>query len=156
MLTREPSFSLASTIGLASSTRLPTEAAMRWQIFVRCCQSRNRTGHLNEFAAAFDEAMIRPVDHDVVDRFVHQQWLKRAQAKHVVNEFRGQLVLLAAIQLDPVFGCKIRDQALDLDQQSVRVARWRRRLRPFWQGKDFAARQSRTWSKSRPPACQHR
>ena len=43
MLTREPSFSRASTIGLDSSTRRPTAAAMRWQMLTRCPVSRKRT-----------------------------------------------------------------------------------------------------------------
>ena len=42
MLTREPSFSRASTIGLDSSMRRPTAAAMRWQMLDRWAWSRNR------------------------------------------------------------------------------------------------------------------
>ena len=43
ILTRLPSFSLASTIGLLSSTRRPTSAAIRWQILDRCATSRKWT-----------------------------------------------------------------------------------------------------------------
>ncbi len=43
MLTREPSARRASTIGLLSSTRRPTAAAMRWAMLAACAASRKRT-----------------------------------------------------------------------------------------------------------------
>ncbi len=42
-LTREPSGRRASQIGEASSTRRPTWLTMRWQMFISCWLSRNRT-----------------------------------------------------------------------------------------------------------------
>ena len=41
MLTRLPSGSLRSTIGLASSIRRPTQPEMRWAMRSRCWSSRN-------------------------------------------------------------------------------------------------------------------
>ncbi len=43
MLTREPSGRRASQIGEASSTRRPTWLTIRWQMFINCWLSRNRT-----------------------------------------------------------------------------------------------------------------
>ena len=44
ILTREPSFSRASTIGLDSSMRRPIAEAMRWEILATCAASRKRIG----------------------------------------------------------------------------------------------------------------
>ena len=43
MLTREPSFSRASTIGVLSSMRRPTRDAIRWHTWATCAASRKRT-----------------------------------------------------------------------------------------------------------------
>ena len=52
MLTREPSFSRASTIGLDSSTRRPIALAMRWQMLARCMRVAEAYGGQSDLAAS--------------------------------------------------------------------------------------------------------
>ncbi len=80
-LTRLPSASRASTIGLASSSRRPTRLAIRWTISTRWCSSWNATLDMLQPAAALHVHRARPVDEDVGDRRVAEERLDRAQAE---------------------------------------------------------------------------
>ena len=96
MLTREPSFRRASTIGLEfidppSDRRGDPLADVHQMRLIAEMHVGQR--HL---AALFDEGAVRSVDHDVGDAVVLQQRLQRSQAGDVVHQFVGQHMLLAA------------------------------------------------------------
>ncbi len=111
--------------------RRPTAAAMRWQMFARCCVSRNLTLDSTTLPLPFDEGLGRSVHHDVVDGVVLEQRLERAEAEDVVHQLAGQRVLLARVELDAAIGGDFGQQALDVDGQAFRRHRGDRgRLQP--------------------------
>ena len=85
-LTREPSGSRASTIGLDSSMRRPTELTMRSMICIRCVSSRNDRGALLELALALDVDLVVAVDQDVRDVRVGEQRFERPEAEQLVED----------------------------------------------------------------------
>ena len=80
-LTREPSASRASTIGLSSSTRRPRGARIR-SIASRSASSdvEPHLGRLDP-PAALDVDLVGPVDHHLLDRGVREQLLERARGR---------------------------------------------------------------------------
>ena len=115
MLTREPSFSRASTIGLrlvdAAADARRRCAGRRWP---DAPASRKRTSDSIDLAAPFDEDLVRPVDHDVGDRVVLEQRLERAEARACRAPVRSaSCALLAAVELDAPLGGDLGDQPLD-------------------------------------------
>ena len=91
-LTREPSASRASAIGLSSSTRRPTGARMR-SIASRsaCSDSKRDLGALDP-AAALDVDRVVAVDHHLLDLGIGEQLLERAEADRVAQDQLGDLL----------------------------------------------------------------
>ena len=79
-LTRLPSGKRASQIGLNSSTRRPTWLTIRWQMFISCALSANRTGVLCTLPRDLDVGCVGSVHHDVGDVVTGKQRLERAVA----------------------------------------------------------------------------
>ena len=85
-LTREPSASRASAIGLSSSTRRPSGARIR-SIASRRARS-DVEPHLGALdpPAALDVDVVGPVDHHLLDRRVGEQLLERPKADRVAQD----------------------------------------------------------------------
>ena len=98
-LTRLPSASRASTIGLVSSTRRPTRPAIRWTIWTQVPFVVERDVGL---APAGPSARRRPclgtVDQDVGDRRVAHQRLERPQAECLVQHLVDQPLALGQVE----------------------------------------------------------
>ena len=80
-LTRDPSGSRASTIGLASSTRRPSGARMRSMTWSRCASSWKRACAGAMRPARSTNTLRRAADHHLGDRGVAQERLERARAR---------------------------------------------------------------------------
>ena len=94
-LTREPSARRASTIGLDSSMRRPTELTMRSMICSRCRSSLNvDVGRLRAVPFALDVDLIEAVHQDVGDRRVAQQRFERTETEQLVEDVGDQALAL--------------------------------------------------------------
>ena len=85
-LTRLPSGSRASTMGLASSTRRPTRATILSMVRRRWPSSVKPASDGYRRPLALDVDLIVPVDHDLGDLGVAQVGLERAVAEDVVGD----------------------------------------------------------------------
>ena len=95
-LTREPSASRASAIGLSSSTRRPSGARIR-SIASRSARSEsNRTSVALDPPPALDVDVVGPVDHHLLDRRVGQQLLQRPEADRVAQDQLADLLAPAS------------------------------------------------------------
>ena len=56
---------------------------------------------------ALDEHAIGAIYHDIGNRWIIKQWLKRAQTEHVMNYLAGKLSLLTTIELYATFRCYV-------------------------------------------------
>ncbi len=88
-LTREPSGSRASTIGLASSTRRPTRPTILSIVRRRWTSLGERGVDGEDPAGALDVDLVRAVDHDLGDVGVAQERLERAVAEDLVGDLLG-------------------------------------------------------------------
>ena len=88
-LTRLPSGSRASTIGLDSSTRRPTRPTILSIVRRRWASSVNCPSTLEDPAAALDVDRVGAVDHDLGDVRVAQEGLDRPVAEDVVGDLLG-------------------------------------------------------------------
>ena len=77
-------------------------------------------GGSHSLATPFDEHTIRPVDHDIADRVIGQQWLQRTQADNIMHQFRCETSLLAGVQLDAVLRRNLRDQPFHIAGKTFR------------------------------------
>ncbi len=93
-LTREPSLRRASTIGLDSSMRRPTELTIRSMICSRWRLSLNTIVGGLEPAVPLDVDLVVPVHEDVGDVRVAQQRLERAEAEQLVQDVDDQALAL--------------------------------------------------------------
>ena len=101
-LTREPSASLASTIGLDSSMRRPTELTIRSMIRSRCASSLNDHVDRLEHAVALDVHLVEAVHQDVRDLRVGEQFLERPEAEQFVEDVADERLPLEEAQRDLV------------------------------------------------------
>ena len=99
-LTREPSGSRASSIGVLSSIRRPTLSAMRRITRIRCSLSRNVASVDLQAALALDVDLVRAVDEDIGDEGVAKEFIERAVAEDLVHHLADQLLLLGARERD--------------------------------------------------------
>ena len=67
-----------------------------------------------QLAAPLDEGRLVAVDQDVVDGRVLQQRLERAEAHHLVEDFRDELVELGGVQRQPLGDDMLGDKLLDV------------------------------------------
>ena len=102
-LTRLPSGSRASTIGMVSSTRRPTRLTMRWTIWSRCFSSLKTTSDRDQPALALDVDRLRSVDQDVGDRRVPDQRFERTQAERLVEHLADEPLALAQVEQVELF-----------------------------------------------------
>ncbi len=72
-----------------------------------------------ELAAALDEDLLRPVDHDVGDGLVGEQRLERPQPEHVVEQHRDEMALLGLIELDFLLDQDLADDGAELARKFV-------------------------------------
>ena len=93
-LTREPSCSRASTIGLDSSMRRPTELTMRSMICIRWRSSLKVIAGFLEQAVPLDVDLVVAVDQDVRDVAVLEQRLERPEAEQLVEDVDDQVLAL--------------------------------------------------------------
>ena len=98
-LTREPSCRRASTIGLDSSMRRPTEADDALDdLRYRCASFWNDDVGLFQPAFALDVDLVVAVDQDVRDVGILEQRLERAKAEDLVQDVGDQRIPLEQAQ----------------------------------------------------------
>ena len=114
MLTREPSFSRASTIGL-NFVDAPADraTAMRWQTWATCPASRKRTPESSSLPWRSTKTRSGPFTMMSVIAVVLEQRLERAKPEHVVDEFMGERALLAPIELNAPLRRDFGERALN-------------------------------------------
>ena len=117
MLTRLPSASRASTIGLASSIRRPIRARDALRDVDEMLGITKPCGGLFELAAPFDIDVEWPVCQDVGDFVVIEERFERPKPDHIVTEIGGERHLLDLVELNPFFGRDLAYQLGDLDPQ---------------------------------------
>ena len=93
-LTREPSSRRASHSGCDSSTRRPTAETILLMMRSRCASSLKRQATGSSRPPRSTKMQFVAVDQDVADRRVLEQRLERAQARHLVEDFRDEIVEL--------------------------------------------------------------
>ena len=92
--TRLPSKSLASQIGLDSSTRRPTCETIFWQMFSSLRSRPEPDPGLLDLAFDFDEDVLGSVHHDVSDVVASQQRIERTESKQILADLAQQDILL--------------------------------------------------------------
>ncbi len=92
--TRDPSASRASTIGLDSSMRRPTELTMRSMICSRWRSSLNVIVGRLEPAVPLDVDLVESVDQDVRDRRIGEQHLERTETEQLVQHVADDALAL--------------------------------------------------------------
>ena len=112
-LTREPSASRASTIGLSSSMRRPSGARMR-SIALRSSSSLSKETAVGSILpAALDVDALGAVDHHLLDPRVGEQVLERAEADGVADDPRRERLAIRLAEQRRLLG----------DQAATSVAR---------------------------------
>ena len=99
-LTREPSCSRASTIGVDSSMRRPTALTMRSMICIRCLSSRKTMSVSSMRPFALDVDLRRLVDQDVRDARVLEQRLERPKSEQLVEDVADERLALVEAERD--------------------------------------------------------
>lgn len=125
-LTREPSSSRASQSGCSSSTRRPTPATILLTIRRRCASSAKRTATGSQ-PFPFDIDAFVPVDQNVADRRIAQQWLERAKSDHFVEDLGGKLRELLRGDRQPLLLDQLRHDLEELRLSLLRLQRFERR-----------------------------
>ena len=67
-----------------------------------------------EHAAPLDIDAFMAVDQDVVDGVILEQWLQRAEALHLVEDFRYEIVQFLGIERQPLGQDILRDHFLNV------------------------------------------
>ena len=131
MLTRLPSASRASTIGLASSMRRPIARGDALRDVDQMLGVAKPGVGLFELAVPLDIDVERPVHQDVGDFVVIEEGFERPQPDHVVGQLGGERALLDLVQLYPLLGRDLADQLRDFGpQRQPRDAAGYRRIDP--------------------------
>ena len=84
----------------------------------RCASSLKRTGSGSSMPRALDVDAFVAVDQDVADGRVLEQRLERAEAGHLVEDFRDELVELLRVEREPLDQHVLRDELLDVRRGS--------------------------------------
>ena len=126
MLTRLPSGRRASTIGLNSSMRRPTAAAMCWRDVGQVLRRRGSARRTARACRAARRRPCRAVDHDVGDRLVLEQRLQRAEAEHVVDQLERELPLFARSSIAAAVRSPSRPAGARPRRPGGRAPWWRR------------------------------
>ena len=72
-----------------------------------------------QYAAPLDIDAFVAVDQDVVDAWVLEQRLERAETRHLVKDFRNEIVELLGVEREPLGQHILRDQLLDVGADFV-------------------------------------
>ena len=122
-LTRLPSGSRASTIGLVSSTRRPTRPDDPLDDLDQVAVVVEDDAARLQPPLALDVDQLGPVDQDVGDRRVAHQRLERAEAERLVEHLADQPLALAEVEQVGAVAGKLLGGLADLEAEFLLVHR---------------------------------